>query len=387
MRGAANAPGGSAARKAGPWPERDSGERGKRRRDWPPRPACGGRGIAGQGEDDRGLARPVMPGDGDPGPCLGPAVEGGLGEAGGRLRHALRDRAAGGPDARLDRPGAGGRRRAGARHRPGPGGRGDRLAGSGLAGATGRNRRQEGRARNLPRGDRGSGPGGARQPPRHRHGPGPGLAGAAGAGLPGRLWPVAGAVAQAAGLPLGGPGAVGGAAPDLRARGRDRGVRAAAVLDRGGGSGGEGRRFLRRDAGWARRNRCRGVGPRVRAERAGGGGAHPGGAVPGGRGRARHPAPAAQPAIRDRDPAAGGVPPARPRGRRDHGDRPAALRGRRPRRRDHRADHLSAHRFDRDGGVRRRPGARGDRGAVRRGLRAGPGADLPDPGAQRAGGP
>ena len=209
---------------------------GSRRRDRPPRPACGGRGIAGQGEDDRGLARPVMPGDGDPGPCLGPAVEGGLGEAGGRLRHALRDRAAGGPDARRDRPGAGDRRRAGARHRPGPGGRGDRLAGSGLAGATGRNRRQEGRARNLPRGDRRGGPGGARQLPRHRHGPGPGLAGAARPRLPGRLRPVAGAVAQAAGLPLGGPGAVGGAAPDLRARGRDRGLRAAPILDRGGGS-------------------------------------------------------------------------------------------------------------------------------------------------------
>ena len=71
-----------------------------------------------------------------------------------------------------------------------------------------------------------------------RHGPGPGLAGPPGIGLPGGLQPVAGAVAQAAGLPLGGPGAVGGAAPDLRARGRDRGLRAAAILDRGGRGGG-----------------------------------------------------------------------------------------------------------------------------------------------------
>ncbi len=113
---------------------------------------------------------------------------------------------------------------------------------------------------------------------------------------------VAGAVAQAAGVPLGGPGAVGGAAPDLRARGRDRGLCAAAVLDRGGRSGGEGRRFLRRDAGPAGRNRCGRVGPPDGTQRERGGRAHPGGAVPGGRRRARHPAPAAQPAVRYREP-------------------------------------------------------------------------------------
>ena len=114
--------------------------------------------------------------------------------------------------------------------------------------------------------------------------------GAAGAGLPGRLRPVAGAVAQAAGLPLGGPGAVGGAAPDLRARGRmieafvprqywtveaeaegkDGGSFAATLVRLDGTDVGE-------------------FGPRVRAERAGGGGAHPGGAVPGGRGSSATP--------------------------------------------------------------------------------------------------
>ena len=47
-----------------------------------------------------------------------------------------------------------------------------------------------------------------------------------------RLHPVAGAVAQAAGQPLGRPRAVGGAAPDLRARGRDRGLQDAANTGR-----------------------------------------------------------------------------------------------------------------------------------------------------------
>ena len=60
------------------------------------------------------------------------------------------------------------------------------------------------------------------------------LSGAPRARLPGRLHPLAGAVAQAAGQPLGRPRAVGGAAPDLRARGRDRGLPRARVLDRRG---------------------------------------------------------------------------------------------------------------------------------------------------------
>ncbi len=69
------------------------------------------------------------------------------------------------------------------------------------------------------------------QPARHRRRPGRRLSGAPGARLPGRLHPVAGAVAQAAGQPLGRPRAVGRAAPDLRARGRDRGLQAAGILD------------------------------------------------------------------------------------------------------------------------------------------------------------
>ena len=57
------------------------------------------------------------------------------------------------------------------------------------------------------------------------------LPGAPRARLPGRLHPVAGAVAQAAGQPLGRPRPVGGAAPDLRARGRDRGLQDPRILD------------------------------------------------------------------------------------------------------------------------------------------------------------
>ena len=58
------------------------------------------------------------------------------------------------------------------------------------------------------------------------------LSGAPRARLPGRLHAVAGAVAQAAGQPLGRPRAVGGAAPRLRARGRDRGLQARANTGR-----------------------------------------------------------------------------------------------------------------------------------------------------------
>ena len=57
------------------------------------------------------------------------------------------------------------------------------------------------------------------------------LPGAPRARLSRRLHPLAGAVAQAAGQPLGRPRAVGGAAPDLRARGRDRGLQDPRILD------------------------------------------------------------------------------------------------------------------------------------------------------------
>ena len=71
---------------------------------------------------------------------------------------------------------------------------------------------------------------------------GGGLSGPPGARLPGRLHALAGAVAQAARRPLGRPGAVGGPAPRLRPRGRDRGLQDRGVLDhRGPARHGQGR--------------------------------------------------------------------------------------------------------------------------------------------------
>ena len=59
-----------------------------------------------------------------------------------------------------------------------------------------------------------------------------------------RLHPLAGALAQAAGRPLGRPRAVGGAAPRLRPRGRDRGLPHRRILDHRGDAGdGQGRRI------------------------------------------------------------------------------------------------------------------------------------------------
>ena len=76
------------------------------------------------------------------------------------------------------------------------------------------------------RGPRGDATSRARSPP-----PGRCAAGAPRARLPGRLQPFAGAVAQGAARALRRPRAVAGAAHDLRARGGDRSVRRARILD------------------------------------------------------------------------------------------------------------------------------------------------------------
>ncbi len=68
------------------------------------------------------------------------------------------------------------------------------------------------------------------------------------AGLSGRLHPLAGAVAQAAGQPLGRARAVGRAAADLRARGRDRGLPGPRILDGRGGDAHPRRRAVHRAA-------------------------------------------------------------------------------------------------------------------------------------------
>ena len=63
------------------------------------------------------------------------------------------------------------------------------------------------------------------------------LPGAARARLSGRLHALAGALAQAARRQVGGPGAIGGAAPDRRPRARDRAVPRAGILERHRDSG------------------------------------------------------------------------------------------------------------------------------------------------------
>ena len=97
---------------------------------------------------------------------------------------------------------------------------------------------------------------GARRVPaaaRDRPRAGRGLSGAPGARLSGRLHAVAGAVAQIAGQPLGGPRAIGRAASGLRARSRDRGVQGARILDHRGRVQDRGRRPLHRAADPSRR--------------------------------------------------------------------------------------------------------------------------------------
>ena len=118
--------------------------------------------------------------------------------------------------------------------RPGPRGRGDQLAHrrdpAGARPAQGQGAAAGGVHRDHPaRDQRGGGPAA-----RDRRRPGRCAAGAARARLPGRLQPVAGAVAQGAARPVRRPRAVAGAAHDRRARGGDRSLRRARVLvDRG----------------------------------------------------------------------------------------------------------------------------------------------------------
>ena len=163
-----------------------------------------------------------------------PAGEGRLGPARGRfpdhLRAARRSEAA---DQR-DRERAQGCSAPLSRDRPGPRGRGDLLASAGGAQGARRDQRRRRQARGVPRDHQGCRARGDAPSARPRRRPDRRLPGAPRARLSGRLHPFSGALAQAPGLSLGRPRAVGGAAPDLRARERDRGVSAARVLDHRG---------------------------------------------------------------------------------------------------------------------------------------------------------
>ncbi len=164
-----------------------------------------------------------------------------------------------------------GRRRPVPRHRPRPRGRGDLVARPGGAqiapGAEGRRRQ----ARRLQRGDQERRRRSIPPPARDRPRTGRRLSGPPRARLSRRLHSVAGAVAQIAGQPLGRPRPIRRAAPDLRARSRDRGVQVARILDDRGHLHDRGRTELhrapdpsRRQAARALRSRHRGKGARRR---------------------------------------------------------------------------------------------------------------------------
>ena len=277
-------------------------------------------------------------------------------------------------------------RQALSRHRPGPRGRGHLLACPRRAEAqegAGRRRRQ---ARHLQRHHQAVGAGRRRPSARARPGPDRRLHGAPRARLPGGLHPVARAVAQAAGQPLGRPRAVGGAAPDLRARSRDRGLQDPRILD--------GRRPVRHhqeaDAEGpphpSRRPQARQVRPRHPGARRAGQARDRAPRLLGGLDRPPPGPPQPAAALHHLDPAAGGLAQARRRRRHGHAHRPAAVRGRRHRRRDGRPDHLYAHRRRAARPRGDRPDPPPDRDQVRPELRAREAARLHVQGQERPGG-
>ncbi len=226
-------------------------------------------------------------------------------------------------------------------------------------------------------------------PRQHRHGAGRRLSGPPRAGLSGRLHPLAGAVAQAAGRALGRPGAVGRPAPRRRPRDGDRGASRPRNTGRSRPTSGrrqpdpflarlvkhDGKRLSKFDLAdeavaiaAARRRRGRRPSPSPRSRRS-----RPG---------------APRPALHHLDPAAGSLAQARLQRPAHHAGGPEAVRRRRHRRRDRRPDHLYAD--------RRRPDRRPRRIAEAReviGDRFGPDyvpakpRYLQDQGQERPGGP
>ena len=344
------------------------------------------RRIADQGQNHQQVSRQRLPRAVELRPCPRPAREGRLGAAGGGFPDHLRA-------ARREAPAHQGDRRRPARcppplsrDRPRPRGRGDLLAPAGRAQGPGRCQRHRRQARGVPRDHQARRARGDAEPARSGCGPDRRLPGAPRARLPGGLHALAGALAQAAGLALGRPRAVGGAAPDLRARKRDRGVSAARVLEPRDPVHDAARCHLHRAPDPARRQEARQVRPRQRggreARRGRGRGARFFGRQP-------REAPGAAPpgaAVRDLDPAAGSGAQARLRRRSHHAHRAAPVRGRQPRRRDGRPDHLHAHRQRPDvrRGAGRLPAAH--REHVRRSLPARDAARLSDQDQERPGG-
>ena len=195
-----------------------------------------------------------------------------------------------------------------------------------------------------------------------------------------------GAVAQAAGRPLGGPRAVGGAAAGVRPRGRDRGLQDRRILDHRGHARDRARARSSPPASRHRRQEARQARPQGRGLRHRHQGRHREGRLP--RRPRREEGGEAQPvrAVRHLDAADGCLAQARLLGQADHAARPAPLRGRRHRRRDGRPHHLHANRrrHDHPRGHQRHP--RPDRARVFAALRAALHPRVQDQGQERAGG-
>ncbi len=212
--------------------------------------------------------------------------------------------------------------------------------------------------------------------------------GAARARLPGRLQPVAGAVAQGAARPLRRPRAVAGAAHDRRARGRDRSVQGTRVLDdrsrlRASGPG------LQGAPDPAARQEVRAVRPdqRDRRARRARGAAALGAGAPGRRQRRVEGAQAPSVApVHHLDAAAGSRAQARLLDQPHDEDRAGPVRRRRPRRRGRgRPDHLHAYRRGLAVDGRDRRAARRHRPRLRRTRAARAAAFLPQQVQERAG--
>ena len=171
----------------------------------------------GQGLQGSGLVRP----------CPRSAGQGRLGAAGRGFRHVLGGRHGLGQAPRRHRQGGQGCRRPDPRHRPGSRGRSDLLARAGSAEAEARAEGQAGQPRRLQRHHQVVGARGDGQSAPDRRAAGRCLSRPPRARLSRRLHAVAGAVAQAAGRALGRPRPVGGAAPRLRPRIRDRALQSA----------------------------------------------------------------------------------------------------------------------------------------------------------------
>ena len=215
------------------------------------------RRIPDQGQEHQQVSGRRLPRPAQLRPCARSAGEGRLGAAGRGLPDHLRAARRPGEAGRRDRPGAQDGRPPLPGDRPRPRRRGDLLAPARRAQGAQRDQRDRRPARGVPRdhqarGARGDAPAArpARRPDRR-------LPGAPRARLPGRLHPVAGALAQAPGRALRRACAVGCPAPDLRARERDRGVQGAGILDHPGGVHHAPGRDLRGAAHSARRQEAR----------------------------------------------------------------------------------------------------------------------------------